>query len=210
LRPLLQDTWLPTAAYVGGPGEIAYFAQLAPLHAHVGLPMPLIVPRARFRVLDDRARRLLDKLGLSADDATAPRDELLARLAAREAGEGFEPPEAIEARLLGAFASELARLGERMASVDPSFARAISRTDKTVRGGVSRLVARYGRAIAQRDRLTLERVDRLRSYLVPEGAPQERILGLPYYACRLGSHTFTRLVLDACEPFSGTLKDLKP
>ncbi len=210
LRPILQDTWLPTAAYVGGPGEIAYFAQLGPLHAHVGLPMPLIVPRGRFRVIDDRVRRLLERLGLSPDDVNAPRDELLARLAAREAGEGFEPPEAVEARLLGTFASELARLGERMATVDPNFARAITRTDKTVRGGISRLVARYGRAITQRDQVTLERVDRLRAYLVPGGAPQERIHGLPYYASRLGGRAFTRLVLDACEPFSGNLKDLTP
>ncbi len=210
LRPILQDSWLPTAAYVGGPGEIAYFAQLSPLHAHVDLPMPLIVPRARFRVIDDRVRRLLERLGLSADDVNAPRDELLARLTAREAGDAFESPEAIEARLVSAFAAELARLGERMATVDPSFARAITRTDKTVRGGVSRLVARYGRAITQRDQVTLERVDRLRSYLVPGGAPQERIHGLPYYASRLGGRAFTRLVLEACEPFSGSLKDLTP
>jgi bacillithiol biosynthesis cysteine-adding enzyme BshC len=210
LRPILQDSWLPTAAYVGGPGEIAYFAQLAPLHAHVGLPMPLIVPRARFRVIDDRVRRLLDKLGLAPDDANAPRDELLARLAARDAGETFEAPEAVEARLLSAFASELARLGERMASIDPTFAQAISRTDKTVRRGVSRLAARYGRAITLRDQTTLERVDRLRALLAPDGAPQERIYSLPYYASRLGSHAFVRLVLEACEPFSGNLKDLKP
>jgi bacillithiol biosynthesis cysteine-adding enzyme BshC len=210
LRPLLQDSWLPTAAYVGGPGEIAYFAQLAPLYAHLGVPMPLTVPRARFRVIDDRTRRLLDKLGLSPDEVNAPREELLARLAARHGGEGFEPPEAVEARLLGTFSAELTRLGERMATVDPSFARAVTRTDRTVRGGVSRFVARYRRAIAQRDQVTSERLDRLRSYLVPDGAPQERIHGLPYYASQFGSRAFTRLVLDACEPFSGDLKDLKP
>ncbi|MDC0713693.1 bacillithiol biosynthesis cysteine-adding enzyme BshC [Stigmatella sp. ncwal1] len=210
LRPLLQDTWLPTAAYVGGPGEIAYFAQLAPLYAHMALPMPLIVPRARFRVIDDRVRRLLDTLGLSPEDAAAPRDEVLARLAAQKTGEGFEPPEAIEARLVSAFASELARLSERTAAFEPGFARALSRTDKTVRGGISRLVARYGRAIAQRDQVTLERVERLRAHLFPAGAPQERTHGLPYYACRFGSRAFTQLVLDACAPFSGDLKDLKP
>jgi bacillithiol biosynthesis cysteine-adding enzyme BshC len=210
LRPLLQDTWLPTAAYVGGPGEIAYFAQLAPLYQHTGLPMPLVVPRARFRVLDDRTRSLLDKLGLSPDDVSTPRDELLARLAARSAGEGFEPPEAVEARLMGALSPELARLGERMATLDPSFAHAIERTEESVRGALSRLVAKYGRAVAQRDQVTVERLDRLRTYLVPKDAPQERIYGLPYYACRFGTRGFARLVLEACEPFSGGLKDLRP
>jgi bacillithiol biosynthesis cysteine-adding enzyme BshC len=210
LRPILQDTWLPTAAYVGGPGEIAYFAQLGPLYEHVGLPMPLIVPRARFRVLDDRARGLLDKLSLSPDDLSTPRDELLARLAARGAGEGFDPPEAVEARLMGSLKPELDRLGQRMASLDPSFAQAIERTEESVRLALSRLVAKYGRALAQRDQVTAERLDRLRTYLLPDGAPQERVYGLPYYACRFGAQAFTRMVLGACEPFSGALKDLKP
>lgn len=210
LRPILQDTWLPTAAYVGGPGEIAYFAQLAPLYAHMGLPMPLIVPRARFRVVDDRTRGLLEKLGLSPDDVGAPRNELLALLAARNAGEGFDPPEAVEARLMGALTPELGRLGERMATLDPSFAHAIERTEESVRLALSRLVAKYGRALAQRDQVTVERLDRLRAYLFPEGAPQERIYGLPYYACRFGSRAFTRLVLDTCQAFSGELEDLKP
>ncbi|HEX8826158.1 MAG TPA: bacillithiol biosynthesis BshC, partial [Archangium sp.] len=96
------------------------------------------------------------------------------------------------------------------AAIDPTFAQGISRTDKTVRRGISRLVARYGRSITRRDQTTLERVERLRAYLAPGGAPQERIHGLPYYASRFGGRTFTRLVLEACVPFSGDLRDLTP
>ncbi|MCY1020200.1 bacillithiol biosynthesis cysteine-adding enzyme BshC [Pyxidicoccus sp. MSG2] len=210
LRPLLQDTWLPTAAYVGGPGEVAYFAQLAPLYAHAGLPMPLIVPRARFRVLDDRTRRWLGKLGLQPDEVGTPREELLTRLAARDATQPLESPEALEARLFGAFAAELDRLNDSMLALDATLQDALQRTRGTVRVAVSRLTGRYARALARRDGVAAERVDRLRTYLTPNGEPQERVLAMPSFACRIGTRALTQQVLDACVPFSGDLRDLTP
>ena len=210
LRPLLQDTWLPTAAYVGGPGELAYFAQLAPLYAHAGLPMPLAIPRARFRVLDDRTRRWLGKLGLHPDEVHVPRDALLTKLATRDAPEPLEMPESLEARLMGAFSAELEQFAGPMTALDPNLQDALQRTRGTVRVAVSRLTGRYRRALTRRDATAAERVDRLRTFLFPEDAPQERVLGLPYFACRIGARAFTRQVLDACVPFSGELKDLTP
>jgi bacillithiol biosynthesis cysteine-adding enzyme BshC len=207
LRPLLQDTWLPTAAYIGGPGEIAYWAQLPRVYAHFGLPMPLVVPRARFRVVDDRSRALLDKLGLAADDLAAPRDALLSRLALPE---GFDAPEQVEARMAAALAPEFTRLSEQMAALDPNLAKTAARTEESVRDQIAKLVAKYARALAQRDQVAVERLDRLRGYLAPDGVPQERVHGLPYYASRWGTRGFARLVLDACVPFDGALRDLCP
>src|SRR5436190_4194392 len=52
LRPLVQDTLFPTVAYVGGPGETAYFAQLKEVYAAHGVPMPLVAPRPTVTLLD--------------------------------------------------------------------------------------------------------------------------------------------------------------
>lgn len=208
LRPLLQDSWLPTAAYVGGPGEIAYFAQLGPLYEAFDLPMPLVVPRARFRVLDDRARNLLDKLGLSTDDVTRPRDELLTRLATSSSSGALEAPDAVEARLLEAALPSLEAFGEVAGSLDPSLVKAAANAQGAVRDAIGRLVNKYGRVLARRDEVAVERVDRLLSLLSPGGAPQERVYSLPYFACRFGQRAFVQRVLDETEPFSGALKDL--
>src|ERR1041385_575547 len=44
LRPVLERAILPTAAYVGGPGEIAYFAQVTAVSDALGVPTPLVIP----------------------------------------------------------------------------------------------------------------------------------------------------------------------
>ena len=52
-RPVVQDYLLPTAAYLGGPAEIAYFAQSSVLYEHVLGRMPVIwlkMPRTCFRM----------------------------------------------------------------------------------------------------------------------------------------------------------------
>jgi hypothetical protein len=52
LRPLYQDALLPTAAYVAGPSEIAYYAQLLPVYERFGMQMPLIYPRKTVTLID--------------------------------------------------------------------------------------------------------------------------------------------------------------
>jgi uncharacterized protein YllA (UPF0747 family) len=56
LRPLYQDLLFPTAAYVAGPGEVAYFAQLRPVYERFELPMPVVYPRKSVTLVNARAR----------------------------------------------------------------------------------------------------------------------------------------------------------
>ena len=65
LRPLAQDTLLPTAVYIAGPGEVAYFAQLRGLYEWAGIPMPVIYPRASATFVEKRIQRVLDRYGMT-------------------------------------------------------------------------------------------------------------------------------------------------
>ncbi len=64
LRPICQDTVLPTIAYVGGPSEIAYFAQLKPVYQYFNMTMPAIYPRASATIVEEKLERIIEKYEL--------------------------------------------------------------------------------------------------------------------------------------------------
>lgn len=194
LRPIVQDTLLPTAAYVGGPAEVAYFAQLPPLYRAFDRAMPLVVPRCRFRIVDERARRLLDRLGLGVADAERPELELLARLR-RPGCSGAE----VSDRLLAPFVAAHDELTRRLADAGPDLARALARTRGTVERAISRLAGRVERAASYGDAALVDAVRRLRALLHPD-APQERKLGLAGFTPRASDRAIVERVLAAIDP----------
>ena len=83
LRPVFQDAILPTSAYIGGPAEIAYFAQLQPVYeAILGEPTP-ILPRLSGTLVPAAIRTVMDQHEVSFKDALTTADALAQRLAAR-------------------------------------------------------------------------------------------------------------------------------
>lgn len=207
LRPILQDTLLPTVGYVGGPGEIAYFAQLPPLYAHFGLPTPLVIPRARLRVIDARSDRLLRQLGLQPDDLARPDDELMAHLGS--ATEDRLPPEALEAALLAPIQAAFAEFAPH-ADFDKGLRKATAKTERTLVDVSRRLVDRYRRTLGRTDEVARRRLRRVMARLQPEGAPQERVHCWPGAAAQYGIDGFVEMVMAAVVPFEGDLKDVRP
>jgi bacillithiol biosynthesis cysteine-adding enzyme BshC len=208
MRPIVQDTLLPTAAYVGGPAEVAYFAQLEPLYRHFELPPPRVVARARFRIVDRASRRRCEKLGIAADDSMLPEDALLARC--RRDGDARIDAATFERRLMDAFDGAAAELAPAAEAAGSQLVRRMERTRAGVAHAVHKLAAAYQRALLHGDEELVSQVARVRTFLYPEGAPQERVYGLPYFAARFGDRHIVERVIAAVEPFDPALRDLHP
>ena len=208
LRPLVQDTLLPTCAYLGGPAECTYFAQLPPLYALLGVELPLIAPRARLRVVDEAAQALLDKLGLAPEDTDLPREVLLARLSGRP--EGVPAPAELRERLLAGLHRELEALERLAPSLDPALADPIRKTRETCAAAVSRLVERIDKAALGRDQVVLQRLDRLLQMLCPDGQPQERVYAFPVLAARSGPRALIAAMVAAAQPLSAEVRSVRP
>lgn len=209
LRPLVQDTLLPTAAYLGGPAECTYFAQLPPLYALAGVEMPMIAPRARFRVVDPWTARVLAELGLAPEDADRPRHELASRLHAW--------PKWMDAslrdRLLAPVERELEALRPHVAAFEPSLERNIERTRAHVARGVDRLLARLQRRVLEASGVgggALTRLNELGAALRPGGLPQERVHGFWAIAAAVGPRALVSSLVEAAAPLSPEVRTVCP
>lgn len=67
-RPLMQEYLFPTLAFVGGPGEIAYWGLLKEAFQVMDLQMPIIYPRLQFTFIDRRIEKRMQEFSLSYRD----------------------------------------------------------------------------------------------------------------------------------------------
>jgi len=184
LRPIVERAILPTATYVGGPAEIAYFAQIGPIAEKVGAAKPAIVPRWSCTIIEPQVQSILEKLKLQPGDFREPH-EVEARVA--------------RARLPKRVVEELnlarATIDERMQTLKAAVAqeRAPITPEVTdgLRGNLVRRLDRFERrliAAAKRENADVMReIAAARGSLFPLGKPQERALNFVPLLARYGS-----------------------
>jgi len=183
LRPVVESSLLPTVAYVGGPGEVSYFAQLKGLFQSHGLRMPIVRPRHSALIVEKKIRKVLDKFGLTPDSMERPHHELASAIARAEL------PEEVHSAL-----------GEMRGAIGKgagALARAVQKIDATLKGPVTNVQNAAFAALDDAERkilqamkrendIALEQVEKAQRHLFPLGKPQERILNIFYYLIRYG------------------------
>jgi bacillithiol biosynthesis cysteine-adding enzyme BshC len=170
LRPLVQDYLLPTIAYIGGPAEVAYHAQIGPSYAHFGIPRPVIFPRPSFSLVDSASARAMEAEALSFEELQTDTETLLAR-AAREANPEVERAFAqSRAEIEAAFGSIEETLGKLDGTLRGAAQSALGRALHQVEG----LQEKALRTMKRQDATRAERMRRTRDFIFPGGSLQER------------------------------------
>ena len=206
LRPILQDTWLPTVAYVGGPAEVAYFAQMPPLYAAFDVAAPIVVPRTRLRLIDEATRRALARRGLTAAEVSRPIDDVLASVcvAAPDELDGDK----LAQRVVAGVERVLADVSPAVRDAGEHALQALEKTRASFARSAGKLGRNYDRARLLCDRELVDDVRSAHARLMPGGVPQERHLSLPSFAARYGQRAFIERVLAAAEPLGTEIVDL--
>ena len=66
-RPVMEEWLFNTVAFVGGPSEIKYWAELNDVFKLLNVEMPIVLPRMKMTYITERTDKLLEQYQLKAD-----------------------------------------------------------------------------------------------------------------------------------------------
>ena len=197
LRPVVERAILPTAAYIAGPGEIAYFAQVSAVASALALAPPVAVPRWGGMIIEPHVDRILERHGLQPeelDDAHA----VDTRLARRRMPGSVEAAVAHYRAALDTASRDLVTAIEREKSpLVPDVVLEGARRAMAHR--LDRLERRLVAAVRRRERGLMHDLAVARASLFPLGKPQERMLNFLPLLARHGTLLLDLLRAAAAE-----------
>lgn len=201
LRPVFQDAILPTATYVGGPAEIAYFAQSQVLYeAVLGRTTP-VLPRLSATLVEPAMAKILEQHAISVPDLIAEHpDELAQRLGARAMPvEGKQKLAAAG----NALDEELKSVTEWMERLDAGLGKSAEVAASKMRYQMDRLRRLAANYQVQTEASLKKHVDALYLNLFPNDHPQERVVGAAAFLARQGDEIVAQLVEIAAQECPG-------
>lgn len=197
LRPILQDILFPTVAYVAGPAETAYFAQISAI-APFWQVNPAVVPRVGVTVIDAKVQRLFEKYRVGVRDILgSTADQTLRRLAKDSAaGDLIRKFEVLEADV----GKQADQIGEGIAPMDPGIARLLKNSEAKMLYQVRKVRDRFIRNYSLHSSDLARHVSFLHNSLYPEQTLQERVINFNHFLILLGP-TLIDQILHSIQPF---------
>jgi bacillithiol biosynthesis cysteine-adding enzyme BshC len=194
LRPVFQDTILPTAAYVGGPAEVAYFAQSAVVYQAILGRITPVLSRLSATLVEPSIAAVMEQHEVSLPDVMLTTEELGQRLGARAMPiEGKRRLAAVGK----AMDAELTALTDYMSAMDENLGRAATVSGNKMRYQMNRLRRVSASFELQKEASLKKHAAALTLHLFPGGHPQERILAGVWFLGRYGEGLVERMVVEA-------------
>ena len=183
LRPIVERAILPTLAYLAGPGEFAYFAQISPIAEVLGADIPLAVPRWSGSIVEPQTERALRRLGVTAADFDDPH-AVESRLAKSALDEGVA--DAFE-RVRVATETQLRALKSAVKDADDVVTPSVvDGAGRDILHKLERLERRLIAGVKRREEVLMRDIAVARAAIKPMGKSPERVLNLIPALARYG------------------------
>lgn len=170
LRPIYQQMILPNVAYVGGPGELAYWLQYKAMFDHYRVAFPVLQPRFFGMQIAQKDFEWMHKNRVTPEELVSDFDEALKKKLADRAGEELSLEN--EQEILTLLRSTVA---EKASRADATL-RAFAEAEMKKAGDALKVVeVRMMRAIKQREEVFATQFRKLRDKVLPDNTLQERV-----------------------------------
>jgi len=183
LRGLFQEMILPNVAFIGGGGELAYWFQLKDLFTHYAVPFPVMILRNSFLIIENQAKHLIDKLGISTEQIFTSPLEILNTIIEKE---GKKPQLNGELDQLFFVYEELKKT---VSTVDTSLVKHIEALKVRSGNQLKEVEKKMLRTERKKHEAEKRQIAKLRQQLFPKNVLQERVENLSSFYARQG-HDF--------------------
>lgn len=198
LRPLFQQKVLPSLAYIGGGGELAYWLQLKAVFAHHKVAFPMVLLRDSFMLIDAPIAKKMDKLGLHIADLFAEEHVVIAEYLRKNAGAGLDLN--AEKESMEQMISSILQKGK---AIDPALETTILAEKQALMNSLQKLEGKLLKAEKQRSETEVKQISTILQKLFPGGGLQERSDNfIPFYI-KWGPAFIDTLLAAAEQPVTG-------
>jgi len=177
LRPICQDYLLPTVAYVGGPSEISYFAQLKPAYEHYDITMPAIFPRASISVLENKIKKFLTSFEIEFTDVFHHKkliSKVVNKLSEIKIEEEFSKAQ-------DEFNRVFYELKTTTAKIDRTLTNTVDNLKQKLYSSLEVFKSKLTNAQAAKSDTTTNQIEKVTNNLFPKHNLQERMINVTYF-----------------------------
>jgi bacillithiol biosynthesis cysteine-adding enzyme BshC len=175
LRLIYQDALFPTVAYVGGPGEIAYFAQMKGVYESFGLSMPVIYPRKTVTLIEKNVNNVLENYDINIRDIWEDADRIISETVKKQ----------IPASIDKVFRNASSRIGQEFQSIkqeiltfDPTLEKSADLAARRTNLQLKFLEEKILRAAKKHNKTVAQQLQKAKNNLYPGNRLQERVLNI--------------------------------
>ncbi|WMT27914.1 bacillithiol biosynthesis cysteine-adding enzyme BshC [Bacillus aerius] len=187
-RPLMQETLLPTLAFMAGHGEVNYWGELKGIFEYFDVKMAPVLPRLHVTILERHIDKKLPIRELSVE-------EVLTKGVKEKKDAHFQQslPDSFVQSVQHA-KRELANVHEAMRQealeIEPSFEQMLDKNAKFIEGQLQFIYQKVVKRVEEKEGYILRDFERIENSLKPLEAPQERIWNIMYFLNKYGPEFF--------------------
>lgn len=187
LRPICQDYLFPTAFYIGGPGEISYFAQVSPLYKIYNIDEPFIYPRSSATIAEKGVQTILEKNGLTYTDIFSEEEELIQKILAASSDINLET---LFMNSQEEINSSLSQISDKLFFIDKTLIDLAAKSKQRIEETINYLKTKAVESEKRKYDSTIRQISKVRNVLYPNSNLQERELNWIYFANKYGMDIF--------------------